>query len=268
MSKKATFIATTKTAALALTVAMVVHTPQTQAGAVVGATEFTQIANNIELVMQYSKQVESYVTQVRQYKAQLENMRRLDPSKLAGLLKGAMGDNLPAELERRLKNATEMGDRVTSLSRSMRNIYREGRIAADSIKGMELNGVKMSGRDYLEAMRKLAEMREEGYEDRLNMLMQNSREAMSDIKRVEALARLAPELSTEMEGTAALLQSNAVMSGQLGSIVQAITATSVTQTEAAAADVERRDEERQERKLKEMEVMRNLAPTLKGSEVQ
>lgn len=43
-----------------------------QAGAVVGATEFTQIANNIELVMGYMQQMEQYATQLRQWETQMQ----------------------------------------------------------------------------------------------------------------------------------------------------------------------------------------------------
>jgi P-type conjugative transfer protein TrbJ len=42
-----------------------------RAGAVVGATEMTQIANNVELVMQYLQQMESYATQLRQWETQM-----------------------------------------------------------------------------------------------------------------------------------------------------------------------------------------------------
>ena len=39
-----------------------------------GGTEVTQIANNIQLVMSYAKQVESYIQQGLQYKTQLQNL--------------------------------------------------------------------------------------------------------------------------------------------------------------------------------------------------
>jgi len=45
-------------------------------GAVAGATEFTQIANNIQLVMQYEKQIQQYLTQAQQYATQLQNLQK------------------------------------------------------------------------------------------------------------------------------------------------------------------------------------------------
>lgn len=48
--------------------------PAFAGGVVAGATEFTQIANNIQLVAQYMKQVQQYATQLQQYQAQLQNL--------------------------------------------------------------------------------------------------------------------------------------------------------------------------------------------------
>jgi P-type conjugative transfer protein TrbJ len=46
------------------------------AGAIAGATEPTQIMNNIQLVMSYAKQIQEYNTQLQQYQAQLQDLKR------------------------------------------------------------------------------------------------------------------------------------------------------------------------------------------------
>ena len=51
------------------------------AGAVVGATEITQIMNNIELANQYAQQVEQYATQLQQFQAQLQDLK-LNPTSI------------------------------------------------------------------------------------------------------------------------------------------------------------------------------------------
>ena len=51
-------------------------------GAIAGATEFTQIANNIQLLMSYVEQAQQTVTQVRQYQTMLTNLRQMTPSSL------------------------------------------------------------------------------------------------------------------------------------------------------------------------------------------
>lgn len=50
------------------------------AGAVVGATEFTQIANNIQLLISYVEQAQQTVHQFNQYQAMLRNLQRSTPS--------------------------------------------------------------------------------------------------------------------------------------------------------------------------------------------
>ena len=63
--------------AVAITAALFIgitpYHPAIASGAVAGATEPTQIANNVELVLQYAKQVEQYATQLQQYRDQLQN---------------------------------------------------------------------------------------------------------------------------------------------------------------------------------------------------
>lgn len=50
------------------------------AGAVIGATEVTQILNNLQLAQAYVEQAQQTVTQIRQYEAMLQNLKQLTPS--------------------------------------------------------------------------------------------------------------------------------------------------------------------------------------------
>lgn len=49
-------------------------------GMIAGATEFTQIANNVELGLQYVEQVQQTLTQINQYKTMLQNLQKMAPS--------------------------------------------------------------------------------------------------------------------------------------------------------------------------------------------
>lgn len=51
-------------------------------GLIAGATEPTQILNNIQLVMAYVEQVQQTVTQIQQYQTMLKNLQTLTPSGL------------------------------------------------------------------------------------------------------------------------------------------------------------------------------------------
>lgn len=48
-----------------------------------GATEVTQIMNNVELANQYAQQVQQYATQLQQYQAQLQDLK-LNPTSIMG----------------------------------------------------------------------------------------------------------------------------------------------------------------------------------------
>lgn len=63
-----------------------------------GATEFTQILNQVQLALQYAQQVQQYTTQLQQYQAQMQNLQRnpasilgSDVSKLLNGIGGIMG---------------------------------------------------------------------------------------------------------------------------------------------------------------------------------
>lgn len=53
-------------------------------GAVAGATEPTQIMNNIQLVLSYVEQAQQTTTQLQQYQTMLTNLMRLTPSNMLG----------------------------------------------------------------------------------------------------------------------------------------------------------------------------------------
>src|SRR5664279_5066664 len=53
-------------------------------GAVAGATEPTQILNQIQLVMSYVEQAQQTATQLQQYQTMLTNLMHLTPSNLLG----------------------------------------------------------------------------------------------------------------------------------------------------------------------------------------
>ena len=68
--------------ALILALALAMPRGPLHAGAVVGATEPTQILNNLQLGAQYVEQVQQTWTQINQYKTMLENLKQLTPSAL------------------------------------------------------------------------------------------------------------------------------------------------------------------------------------------
>jgi len=63
---------------------MAVTSPVLAGGAATGgASEYTQILNNVQLANQYAQQVSQYATQLQQYQAQLQNLA-LNPTSIMG----------------------------------------------------------------------------------------------------------------------------------------------------------------------------------------
>src|SRR5450830_679253 len=68
---------------LILTLAVICDSAFAGGAATGGATEWTQILNNVQLLDQYSKQVEQYATQGLQYQSELQNLA-LNPTCIMG----------------------------------------------------------------------------------------------------------------------------------------------------------------------------------------
>lgn len=216
--------------------------PMVGASSVIGATEPTQIANNVELVGSYLKQVEQVATQIKQYQAQLLALRQMDPSKLAGMLAGVGGLDNVDELLRTYNAVKEVNTRMESLHDSLTTIYQEGQISADVLANLRGRGINLSGGQYIDALRQLAEARQGDYQARLHALNVALDQAQSDAKRVREIANQAPAIQTNVEGFGVLAQSSAVMSGQLATIATALTTTGVQQTEMAAMQAKEFDD--------------------------
>lgn len=111
-----------KPLAIALLVAAISSpVPVLATGAIAGATEPTQIMNNIQLVMSYVEQAQQTVTQLNQYQTMLTNLMRLTPSELLG------------QASRQLWQDQGMTQAFTNL----RNIIVNGQSMAYTMSNME-----------------------------------------------------------------------------------------------------------------------------------
>lgn len=88
-------------------------------GGFVGATEFTQIANNVQLGNQYAQQVQQFTTQLQQYQAQLRNLA-LNP---ASLLPGDI-PNLIAGMGSIMTAGNAIGNSMAQIDHNFSNIYK------------------------------------------------------------------------------------------------------------------------------------------------
>lgn len=100
--------------------AFAVCSTTSHAGAVIGATEPTQILNNVQLIMSYAEQAQQTVTQVQQYATMLQNLRQMTPSAL-----------LDTAAQQLFKDQN-----MLQTFRDLRTIYNAGQQAAYSLSAI------------------------------------------------------------------------------------------------------------------------------------
>lgn len=205
------------------------------AGAIVGATEFTQIANNIELVMQYAKQVEGVAEEVKQYKKQVEALRRLDAGKLASLRGGVNGLQSGQEILEHIARIDELDGVLSDVGKNIKVVAREGEIAVDVANILRSRGHDLKPRDYLSMMKSLSDLQQDTYRQRVDALNKAASDTQNDIERMNRIVALAPEISTNVEGLGAIVQTNGIMVSQLAGLKQSMAAAASMNVETAAA---------------------------------
>ncbi|WP_161790900.1 P-type conjugative transfer protein TrbJ [Paraburkholderia sacchari] len=83
------------------------------AGAVAGATEPTQILNNIQLTASYAQQAQQTVTQINQYETMLRNLMNATPSELLGQAAGVLwNDNNMTQVFKNLSTIVQGGQKI------------------------------------------------------------------------------------------------------------------------------------------------------------
>lgn len=239
---------------LAVAISASVPAPTHATGMVAGATEFTQISNNVQLVVSYAKQLQQYKTQLDTFKQQVFALRQMDPSKLKGMLKGALGLDGPAELEKAFRDADRITSTIQNITSDMDTIYREGAIAVATAKQLADKGIKITPGDYVSAFRGLGRLQQDTYGRRLTALNDAAKNAMSDIKRVEQIAASSEAIQTNVEGFQTIAQANAIMSNQLGTLTQVLTQQTTQDAEVA----KRVAEEMTDKKIKRMQTDRYI----------
>lgn len=210
------------------------NTQGANAGAVVGATEFTQIANNLELIMQYKKQVEGVAEQVKMYKKQVEALRRLDAGKLESLRGGINGVMTGQEILEHIAKIDELDGVLSNVGKNMRVVAKEGEIAVDVANILRSRGKELKPRDYLSMMKALSELQRETYQERVRALNKAATDTEHDIERMNRIVALAPEISTNVEGLGAIVQTNGIMVSQMAGLKQSMAAAASMNAETAS----------------------------------
>lgn len=98
--------------------------PVQATGLIAGATEFTQIANNLQLVVQYEQQVESYLRQGQQLQAQLKNLVSNPTSEL-----GSDVGNMINTIGKIYDGGQSIGYNIAQIDKNFASMYKNPQAA-------------------------------------------------------------------------------------------------------------------------------------------
>ena len=187
-------IMATGTASLLLTPRMALAT-----GAVAGATEPTQLMNNVQLVLAYAKQIEQYATQLQQYKDQLQNTLNLPMqiwSDVQGQLMGVF--NIVKQGEGLAFNLENIAEAFAAKFPG----FTEAKNIVDSYKKWST-----TWRDTLKGTLQAANMQASQFKDEETVLAKLRTMSQSNSGRMEALQtgnQIAVETATQLQQLRAL----------------------------------------------------------------
>lgn len=191
-----------------------------------GATEATQLANNVELVASYAKHAESVMVQINQYMTMLQNLQQLP----AAALRDALGTGV-GELAGQMQQYLSLYQSVDRLRRSAQATSR-----MLDFHGNALGSLNMSGEDYLNAMLALSRSGHKYYrgmhQDALSTLQSLERDG-ADVQR---LADSIPGVTGNIQGLQLIAAGQAQVARQLvglqSTLAQANAATALEGEEA------------------------------------
>lgn len=178
-----------------------------------GATEITQLANNVQLAQAYTQQLQTALNSARQYQLMVEQLRR-NPAGFAGRL-------TQPEIERHLRNAdaaTQMVTRLERLHRDQSFIYSSMDRAHGTIVLMNEQGHAITPEEYSRLAVRLAKEDRGIWRDQVTRLKEASARSEEDMRAVRAISDSADGMTTQIEGLSNIVKSQAIMSRQMAEL--------------------------------------------------
>ena len=197
-----------------------------------GATEVTQILNNIELLLQTLQQYEEYATQLEQYETQLA---QLEPSELRGFMQSA------SELEASI-------NRLRALKGAQDNAYgaldEVKRLAEGRLEEWQKSGLEWG--DYIER----SKLENKRTHDQLQVLRDHEIHAMERVEQVYADLKAHARDAQSSEGTHSAVQ---VLNGQMNTLIALMNDVREHDVMQARYDTERFNRELLEKEAERVE---------------
>lgn len=189
----------------ALLIAAAVSTSTVHAtGLIAGATEFTQIANNLQLVVSYEQQVESYLRQGQQLQAQLKNLTSNPTSVL-----GADVGNMINTIGKLYDGGQSIGYNIAQIDRNFATMFKNPQ-AADY--GQLFTRWHKTNTDTLEATLKAVGVQRSQYassQAALTELYNRSQATSGNLDALQTLSQINVRQTQELLALKELLASQA-----------------------------------------------------------
>lgn len=217
----------------ALVVALSSPVPALATGLIAGATEPTQIMNNIQLTMSYAEQARQTVTQLNQYQTMLTNLMRLTPSELLG------------QASRQLWQDQNMAQTFNNL----RNIVIDGQSMAYTMSNMNSRfkainpgyGNFGSGMDFFKAYQNWSDNTLGQVKNAVAMVTAHSENFASEEGMVQELSNASNSAQGQLQAVQAGNQIGVAMVGQMQKLRQLQMAQMQAQNAYIAGQQSRQD---------------------------
>jgi len=198
-----------------------------------GATEWTQIANNIQLVQSYVKQAETMKNTLESAAALKQQLQQLDPGTLSRL------------------DGTSLNqiNSMVQMSSDLDRVISSGNAAVEVLQRNMANGqaAGMTPQEYLQTMSRLADERGDAYMKGYQSDQQAIQDLNNSAHDIQVAAASAPAITSEVGGMQALLKQGTQMQTQLVAINGAMREANglqklqlADQAKAAAAESDRK----------------------------
>jgi len=182
------------------------------------ATEFTQVANNVQLAAENATSLRQLASDLERYRVQLQQLRQLDPSKLDKMLLSRLGLKNVDELAQTLRDIERINNAINNVQDDMDVLIREGQISVEVAAKLKSKGIDLTPKDYLQGLLFLAQQKEDVYGERVKALQKATENAKSDLDRINQIAENSKNIQSHVEGLQSIIQTNAILSNQLADL--------------------------------------------------
>lgn len=171
------------------------------ASAIIGATEPTQIMNNIQLVEAYAKQLQQLKYAIDSARSLKQQLKQLDPRTLDGLSSQSLND---------LRDLNNLGEKIDSALHSSEDSLDVFRRAV-----RDMDATRMTPSEYLAKRAELAQISDGAEAQSYKADQATLRRLQSDSAELQVAANQAHGVSSNIQGFQQLIGSNVRVQSQL-----------------------------------------------------